>query len=183
MTPSEEAFRQFHQQLRRYVQRRLSAIEDIEDVLQEVFLRVVRNEARYSDVKEPLAWLYTVTKSVLADHYRKQGKMPVQDNRDVESVGMPIEVADTSFSGCIVPLLADLPEIYREALRFTDLNGGRQKDFAASQGIGLPAAKSRIRRGREMLKKSILSHCAVQLDGQRRVMDVSPHSDGGKDCC
>lgn len=76
MTPTETAYRDFHQQLSRYINRRLNSPEDTQDVLHEVFIRVLRHEDSLKNAETPLAWLYTVTQSAIANHLRKLGRTP-----------------------------------------------------------------------------------------------------------
>ncbi len=184
MNTSEEAFRQFHHQLRRYIQRRAGS-DDAEDILQEVFLRVLRNEAALKQAREPLAWLFVVTRSVLVDHFRKRGRTPtaLTQEADLDVLAMPKEGDETDFGRCVAPLLNRLPEKYREALLFTDLNGGRQTELAASLRINLSTAKSRVQRGRVLLKQALLSHCNVQMDVRRKVMELLPDKGCKGACC
>lgn len=184
MKASEEAFRQFHRQLRRYIQRRAGK-DDAEDILQEVFLRVLRNEAALKQAREPLAWLFSVTRTVLVDHFRKRGRTPTALTQEFDlDVLVARDTGDeVDFGSCVAPLLNSLPEKYREALRFTDLNGGKQTELATSMRINLSTAKSRVQRGRLLLKQALLSHCNVQMDGRRKVMNLSPDKGCKSACC
>ena len=74
----------------RYCARRLGSRQDAQDATQEVFLRLARSSALYSDRGKPLAYLYACAKNVCADFYRsqKQASAPLDDcMRDVSDQG------------------------------------------------------------------------------------------------
>jgi len=175
MTTADTAYRDFHQQLSRYISRRLGNADDVQDILQEVFVRVLRNEAALSEARAPLAWLYTVTRSVIIDHFRKSGReFAVPFEPPETDADMP----DPEFERCIGPLLGNLPDKYRKALQFTDMDGGQQTEFAQISGQNLSTVKSQVQRGRKMLKDAIIGCCKIELDTNNRVIDVY-----GKDNC
>ena len=58
----------------------------------------------------------------------------------------------------------DLPEKYRQALMLTEFRGMKQTELAEQLGISLSGAKSRVQRGREMLRESLLDCCHFEFD-------------------
>lgn len=90
---------------------------------------------------------------------------------------------DADFDNCIAPLVQSLPDIYREALDFADLQGGKQTDFAGQNNISIAATKSRVQRGRKMLKQALLGCCEVELDRNNKVLDVIEPKNSGGECC
>ncbi len=183
MTPTETAYRDFHQHLGRYIARRLGAADDVQDVLHEVFVRVLRHEDSLEKAVTPLAWLYAVTQSAIIDHVRKSSRTPQGDAAALDRLTAPEPQNDADFGACIVPLVQSLPDIYREALVFSDLQGGKQADYAQQSNISIAAAKSRIQRGRRMLKQAVQGCCTVELGRDQAVLDVIPKSAGSEKCC
>jgi RNA polymerase sigma-70 factor, ECF subfamily len=78
----------------------------------------------------------------------------------------------------LVAQLAMLPPPYRDALVLTELHGMPQHEAADALGISLPAMKSRVRRGRLLLRRKAEDCCRVALDGRDRVMDCEPRAPG-----
>ena len=183
MQTPDTAYREFRSKLQSYLARRLGNPDDVEDVLQDVFVRVTRNEQTLKTVREPLAWLYTLTNSALVDHLRKQRNHVGPADSDVENIPAPSdEETDDDFSDCLLPLVDNLPDKYQDAIRFVDIGGGKQTELAADTGLTVSAAKSRVQRGRHMLKEAILGCCLVERDGLQNVTAL----DSGKcgtDCC
>ena len=175
MINPETAFKDFHAALRRYIARRLDNQDDVDDVVQDVFLRVTRNRTALGSTKEPLAWLYSVAKSALIDHYRRKSKHAIVDSGalPIDVPNPPADVASGDFSACLLPLLDSLPEKYRDALKFIDMEGGRQVDFALNKGLPLSTVKSHVQRGRRQLSSAILACCLVERDGLRNVTHLA----------
>src|SRR5690606_23324295 len=51
----------------------------------------------------------------------------------------------------LVPMIAELPEGYAEAVRLADVEGLTQQELAERLGLSLSGAKSRVQRGRVLL--------------------------------
>ena len=63
-------------------------------------------------------------------------------------------------------VIKDLPDIYSEVLYLSEIIGYKQKEVAQQLNISLPATKSRILRGRDLLKKGFMDCCDYKLDAQ-----------------
>jgi RNA polymerase sigma-70 factor (ECF subfamily) len=61
-------------------------------------------------------------------------------------------------SGCLRTLLDRVPDGYREALELTDLGGLTQDEAAGRLGLSTSGMKSRVQRGRRLLRAEI-THC------------------------
>lgn len=184
MQTPDTVYREFRSKLLSYLARRLRNPDDVEDVLQDVFVRVTRNEQTLKTVREPLAWLYTLTNSALVDHLRKQRKNHVgPDDGDVENIpAVSEDETGDDFSACLLPLIENLPAKYQGAIRYVDLNGGKQTELAADSDLSVSAVKSRVQRGRHMLKEAILGCCLVERDGLQNVTTLGS-GECGQDCC
>lgn len=184
MQTPETAYLDFRGKLQSYLARRLGNPHDVEDVLQDVFLRVARHQHTLETAREPLAWLYTVTNSAIVDHIRKRRKDPLAnaDGQILDIPFLPDEDVGSDFSDCLYPLVENLPEKYRDAVRFVDLNDGKQTELAKMNSLSVSAAKSRVQRGRKLLKDAILGCCQVERDGLQNVTSLG-HGECDKDCC
>jgi RNA polymerase sigma-70 factor (ECF subfamily) len=83
---------------------------------------------------------------------------------------------DTAVSD-MIKFMNDLPADYCEALCLTELEGISQKEYALRKGISYSAAKSRVQRGRAMLKDLLLQCCHYSFDKYGTVIDIQPN------CC
>jgi RNA polymerase sigma-70 factor (ECF subfamily) len=175
----------FHGALRSFIARRMDNPADAEDALQEVFIRVQRSIGEVEAEDRIDAWLYQITRNVIADHYRSPAaRRNKADAAELEELPAPADepneapVALRGLSKCLRPFVNALPEIYRDALVLTELEGKTQAAAAEELGISLAAMKGRVRRGRALLKESFLDCCKIDLDARGAVVDFRPR--GGK---
>ena len=73
--------------------------------------------------------------------------------------------------GCLLPMIRALPETCREAVMLSEIEGLTQKEVAARQGLSLPGAKTRVQRGRAMMKQMLLGCCHFEFDSRGTVID------------
>lgn len=184
MTDVESAYADFRQSLRRFIARRVRHADDVDDVLQEVFVRVTRNRDALARAGEPLAWLHAVARSAVVDHHRRNARRPVLDTdctpEDLPDASEPAPSED--FADCLLPLVNALPDKYRDTLLFVDMQGGRQTDLARKHGVAVSTAKSWVQRARRHMRAAILACCRVDRDAAQRVTALSRQG-CAQDCC
>lgn len=184
MHDPESAYAAFRAQLSRYLTRRLANPEDVADVLQDVFVRVTRNRGSLEAAREPLAWLYSVAKTAAIDHVRREKKHAgSRSDQAVDDIpdASPGQSKD-DFEACLAPLVESLPDKYRDAIHFVDVEGGRQTELAARTGMTITAVKSRVQRGRQRLKAAIIGCCSVERDGNNNIVGLD-RGECGPPCC
>lgn len=71
----DELFERIHQRVYGYVSRRLTNKQEVEDVVQNIFIKFHTSKEQYS-IDYPLdAWIFTICRSVVFDHLRKISKI------------------------------------------------------------------------------------------------------------
>jgi RNA polymerase sigma-70 factor (ECF subfamily) len=168
---------QFASELRRFAASRV-APSDVDDLLQDVFERVVRASAdpaaQLRDDESIRPWLYRVVRNAITDHQRR--RRPAALDADVEPAVEPRDAAEDEAAAarCLVPLMAELAPPARAALESIELNGTSVKAAAAGAGISESAMKSRVLRARADLRAALTRCCAVELDRRGGVAALSP---------
>jgi RNA polymerase sigma-70 factor (ECF subfamily) len=167
---------EFAARLRAFVARRVPAGIEPDDVVQEVFLRVVRHLPSLRDAERIEAWLFQIARNALRDAMRARQR---RDSRtDALEVDVPAEAdvddmraAETELAPCLTPMVARLAEPYRSAIELTSLQGLTQTDAAKRVGVSVSGMKSRVQRAREQLKVMLLRCCEVDVGRRRGVSD------------
>lgn len=157
-------------ELRGYLRHRLGVAQDADDLLQDIFIKALRQGSRFCSVENARAWLFQVARNALADRLRvAREHVPLPDElASPESEPAP-RVDD--LARCLPRALADLSEADRLAITLCDLEGQPQQTLADRLGLTLPGAKSRVQRARARLKKRLEEGCQVRFD------------ESGKVCC
>jgi len=175
------AWRDLDAKLRPFVARRVAS-GDVDDVVQDVFLRMQRGLAGLRDDERFGPWVYQVARSAITDHQRIAVKHRVVDPEGLEE--QPLEVdeddrrVEEELASYVAPFVAMLPSPYREALTLTELEGLTQKQAADMLGVSLSGMKSRVQRGRVLLRRSLEDCCHIALDARGRVVSCEPRADG-----
>ncbi len=186
ITPDmRRAYGALEARLRPFVARRVSDASSVEDVMQDVFLRMHRSLADLREDERFGPWAYQVARSAIAEHRRARARHPLAHGEPPEPAVDPSEGRDDraveqQLAAYIAAFVAMLPTAYREALTLTELEGLTQKDAAEMIGVSLSGMKSRVIRGRERLRKLLDECCEIGLDARGRVIDCQPRNE---DCC
>jgi RNA polymerase sigma-70 factor (ECF subfamily) len=175
------AWHELEVKLRPFVARRVRSEVDTDDIVQDVFLRMQRGLPELRDDERFGPWVYQVARSAIVDHYRVTAKHRVVDADGAEE--QPLEIDDDDavepeLASCVAPFIAVLPSPYREALTLVELEGLTQKQAAEMLGISLSGMKSRVQRGRVLLRRAFEDCCTIALDARGRVMSYEPRPHG-----
>lgn len=171
MAPIADFWLEHKVRLRAYISRRVRESHDVDDILQEVFIKAHVNLHALKLHGSISAWLYRIAANAIADHYRSQ--------RPLEKLPDELAAAKTEgdhiaeLAGCLRPLIDDLPDSYRVALVLSEIEGRPQKEVAERLGISLSGAKSRVQRGREKLRQRLLECCDIET-GQGGIVGYEP---------
>ena len=163
---TEEVWYNFNQQLYSFIYKRVNNKVESEDILQNVFIKIHKNIDNLSEREKLAPWIYRIARNTIIDYYRKTGK-----NRQVE-YNEELIPPEINYKGdlyceiktCLKSFVGILPDKYRESVELSELSGMKQKDVAKELKISLPAAKSRILRGKEMIKQHFVDCCKFKLD-------------------
>ena len=167
---TDEAWAGFRDRLYSYIRARSRTAHDADDILQDVFIKVHQNIGTLDDEARLASWLFRITHNTIVDHYRKTQPVSIaEDFPAVEDVDPPD--AEQRLAPFLESLISDLPSTYREALTLTELEGLTQVDMGRRLGLSPSGAKSRVQRGRAMVRDQLLDCCHIELDRRRHIID------------
>jgi RNA polymerase sigma-70 factor (ECF subfamily) len=160
----DRAVTEFSQRLRAFVRRRVRDDATADDLTQETLLKVFRSRASLRDGQRIEAWLYRIARTTLVDHYRRarpQAELPA------ELAAAPVNPADevtAVMARSLRRFAEELPPVYREPVRLAEFEGLPLAKIALRLDLSLTAVKSRVRRGRALLKRELQNCCRLEFD-------------------
>lgn len=169
---TERLYREMSRDLRAYLLARVRDPAVADDLLQEVFVRVHRQAHTVRDGAALAGWVRTIARNVVIDHHRRMH--PISLDEEPIDPPRPDRSNDQLVASWLPMFLETLPEHYREAVRLADLEELPRREVAERLGISLSAAKSRVTRGRAMLREQLLACCEIRLERDGSVLDVVP---------
>ena len=161
---------------------------DVDDITQEALLRLYRNVHTLREAGALEGWAFQIARSAIADHYRRPAQRAVPiDPADAQVLLWEADDhSDTDrtdeLAGCVRSLLERVPESYRRALELTDVTGLTQVHAAVELGLTTSGMKSRVQRGRRILREEVERCCRVALDSRGALADLEP-TGPGQDAC
>jgi RNA polymerase sigma-70 factor, ECF subfamily len=170
--------------LRPFIARRVSP-SDIDDVMQDVFLRMQRGLPALRDEERFTSWLFQIARSSVAEHMRTRARHPLpaepyEDERPAEATEAAEAAEDgdrdaaRALAACVSLFVARLPSPYREAVTLVELEGLTAREAADMVEISVSGMKSRVQRGRAQLRQMFDECCEIALDARGKVTDFTP---------
>jgi RNA polymerase sigma-70 factor (ECF subfamily) len=148
------------------VARMLGSNSDVEDISQQVFIRVWRSAGRYVARAKFTTWLLKITRNLVFNEMRRAKRhphVPVQIDPEAEPLPLKDEITETPDAAllqtelrrAIESAITQLPETQRMALvlrRYEDLS---YEEIAEVLELSLPAVKSLLFRARTELRERL----------------------------
>lgn len=153
---------EFSEALKRFIYNRVKNNEITNDLLQEVFIKIHLNIHKIKKQESIKSWIYTITNNTINDYFKKQSKLHKLNSEPIELNTKTSN--EHSAKDCLLPLINSLPSTYKDALLLSEINGLKQSEVAKILNISLSGAKSRIQRGRNLLKDGFIACCNYKLN-------------------
>ncbi len=170
--------------LKNFIRDRVSNEEDSQDILQDVFLKLISNVDKLIDTQKVHAWIYKTARNAIIDYYRKNNK-----NLDYKSLPEELPLildedltSNKEIASCLKNMTEKLPEKYKQAIKITVFENHTQKEYSEMAGISLSGAKSRVQRARNILKEMVLGCCSLEFDGLGNIINYKTRSPNCKYC-
>lgn len=184
--PDDEAlWSELHERLRAFVARRVPDRVVVDDLAQDILLRLYTNMGRLREQERLDAWAYQVARNVVADYWRTRAagrELPFDDELGDRLAAVSEPGSDDQadelrreIASCLAPMVERLAEPYREAIRLTDLGVRTQAEAAAELGLSIPGMKARVQRGRAQLRELLGICCRIELDLRGQIIELHPN--------
>ena len=180
----KRSFQEIYERFRPGVLRFLSRLvgeEEVEDVAQEVFLRVDRGLEGFREESSIGTWIYKIARNAALDRLRSQPawlesarqlrtRGSDEDPEDVmaqipdERASLERYLIGKEMSECIRGRVDTLPESYRRVLVFSEIVGMTNAEIASALGVSEGAVKIRLHRARALLREDLGTHCILYHD-------------------
>jgi RNA polymerase sigma-70 factor (ECF subfamily) len=149
-------FSDYRDSLMRYISSRVKDSVESEELLSQVLLKTYDHCEKLDEIRNIEAWLITIARNTIVDAFReKQGQLSV----------VPEQIDEThtdiyrELEACVPSLINRLPPKYAWPLKAYELDGITQKDLAKQYQMSESGMRSRIQRGRKLLRQLFQDYC------------------------
>lgn len=178
-----QVWEQFSQQLQAFIFKRVSNPQDAEDILQDVFLKLHTHLDSLQDEQRLVPWLYQIARHAVIDYYRRQRPDETLQEALSEEPQLDEDDPQAHLAAGLGAMIDLLPEKYRQPLVMSEFQGLKQQEIAERLGISLSGAKSRVQRGRLLLRDALLECCHFEFDRRGNLIDYLPRVQCCRRCC
>jgi RNA polymerase sigma factor (sigma-70 family) len=141
-----QVFADSQKKLGSFIKRRVSIVEDAEDILQEVFYQFSRVSELGEPIEQPAAWLYRVARNLIINRYKKKQEDFLDEISDVlfgEETTPETEYLRGLILDEIKGAVNELPPEQREVFELTEYYDMPVKEIAENTGVSVNTVLSR----------------------------------------
>jgi RNA polymerase sigma factor (sigma-70 family) len=146
-------------QLKAYLHGAFPAVRDVDDVVQESYLRVWKRQA-VRPVKSAKAFLFTVARHLALDLLRRERRTPINGVTDLSALSVIEDKPDSAAVACIkeeieilLAAIEALPARTREVYMLRKFEGLSQKEIAVRLGLSENTVEVQIGRANRRCEK------------------------------
>ncbi len=154
--------------LTRYIRRRsLATSDDIDDLLQNIFIKIYRNINEYDSSLLFSSWIYRIAHNEMIDWYRREKRRATlsldDDAHDIVSKLVSDDDHTKRFSNeeqkqYVIRTLNELDEKYKEILLLRFFEDKSYEEIGDILKLPAGTVAVRINRAKKQLQKSIIDH-------------------------
>ena len=155
---------EYERELSAFVLSRVRDVEVQKEVMQELALKIFTS--LHLQKEHLRGWLYTLTKNVITDYYRKAHK-PLPE--------LEVEVVPEEhiMQECLLPMIDTLKAEEKEILDLIQLQEYSLKEVAKKMNLPLNTVKSKLYRAKKSLASNFFICCDYERNVQGDVVDFS----------
>jgi RNA polymerase sigma-70 factor (ECF subfamily) len=152
-----ELVERFSPRLRYFLRKLLPSTDSAEDVLQDVWLEVVRGLGRLADPQALVAWLYRIARDRAFGRLRKARRieLPLDEQQIIDPASEDENDFSTEDAARIHAGLDELPHQQREVLVLRFLEEMSYEEIARVVGCQIGTVRSRIFYGKRALRQAL----------------------------
>lgn len=170
----QEIYEQFNRYIYHLCLKLTRNTTEAEDLMQEVWVKVVRYEKNVTEVEHIKAWLTTITMNTFRDKYRKQVRRSKYMMSQPETLDVPIldlvpnneasteeQIEKVEIAKLVQAKMNELDGIYQKTLWYFYVDQYSLAEISALMKVSIGTVKSRLFRAKARLKEMLISDAAV----------------------
>jgi RNA polymerase sigma-70 factor (ECF subfamily) len=154
------AFGQLYERYARMVHGVLLAkipVSDVDDLVQDVFIRALRRLSTLRDTGSFGAWLAVIARNMARDYHRRTvPEEPLTDDASDRGIQCGVSSEDRDRpAAAVLDAIMSLPDAYRETLILRLVEGMTGPEIAARTGLTPGSVRVNLHRGMEQLRTKL----------------------------
>ncbi|MDM5332228.1 RNA polymerase sigma factor [Ureibacillus composti] len=169
-----DVYEEFHRYIYHLCLKLTRNTTEAEDLMQEVWVKVVRNEKQVTQVEHVKAWLTTITMNTFRDRYRKKVRRSKYMLSQPETLDVPIldlvpnneisteeQVEKVAVTKIVQEKMQQLDGIYQKTLWYFYVDQYSLAEISNLMKVSIGTVKSRLFRAKARLKEILLADSSL----------------------
>src|SRR5215510_7680661 len=148
---------------------------DVDDLVQEVFLLVLRKLDSLRDLSRFGAWLSTITRNRANDYYRNSSRVEqsMEPEEEEKAQSRSNDHVAEQEAAMTLAVLRTLAETYREPLMLRLVEGMTGSEIAARMGLTHGSVRVNLHRGMRMLREKLVEKAGPKTEDNTKTAKTS----------
>lgn len=177
----DEVWSAYRARLKSVLHARVSNPADVDDLLQDISLKILKGLGDLDDPSRIGSWLFQIANRTVIDHYRGQARSEAPHPDDLWHV-QDNPPARRNLERCVAPFIAALPDESARLLQAIDIDGQSQKRMAEREGVPYSTLKSRVGKARKELRAVFENCCDFSFDARGGIAGFRSKTDLCEKC-
>jgi RNA polymerase sigma-70 factor (ECF subfamily) len=165
---------EFSGRVRSFVYTRVANHSSVDDIVQEVFIKIHRNMDKLTESSKVSSWIFTIARNTIIDYYREKSDLASSIDDNIPANDDKCDSPECEIAAGLYDMVLALPEKYSQAMLLTEFDGLSQQEASSKLGISVSGVKSRVQRARNMIRDSLLRCCHFTFDRYGTIVDPQP---------
>jgi RNA polymerase sigma-70 factor (ECF subfamily) len=156
------------------------SIEDSEDLLQEIFIKVLNSLSSFRYESSLNTWIYKIATNTIIDKLKNKKYSFYKAHSEIESshihynnnqfVGtFDIQLEKEEMYDCIRQFISELTEKNRTVFVLNQYEGLSNAEISEILQISIDSVKIRLHRAKETLKEALKNNCKIYFDSDSEI--------------
>lgn len=174
-----EIYKTYSPKILRYLNSTFS-IEDSEDLLQEIFIKILNSLSSFRHESSINTWIYKIATNAIIDRLKNKKYAFYKVQSDIESnsihynnnqfaITLDKHIEKKEMYDCIRQFISELTEKNKVVFVLSQNEGLPNSEIADILKISIDSVKIRLHRARELLKVSLQKNCRVYFDDDSEI--------------
>lgn len=174
-----EIYKIYSPKILRYLNSTFS-IEDSEDLLQEIFIKVLNSLSAFRHESSVNTWIYKIATHTIIDTLKSKKYSFYKSQSNIESnsshfnntqfaITFDKQIEKEEMYDCIRQFINELTEKNKVVFVLSQYEGLTNSEISDILQISIDSVKIRLHRAKETLKTSLKQHCNVYFDNYNEI--------------
>jgi len=156
----DELYNYYYPRLYAFAKKFLKVEDDINDILQEVFIKIWENRKNIKNVETFNAYIFTITKNAVVSYFREKTKLIAFESRVREMATAEGYLTENTaeykdIKEKVDQLIEQLPQKRQQIFKLSREQGLSNKEIASEMGISVKTVEDHIMHAIRFLKNNL----------------------------